>query len=168
MWFAERRLLHKTIRAYRPLTCAEVGTWKGGGSTFFTALALRENGAGKVHTWETDPGLYETARSAYARVLPELAAHVSFHFGDYREGPALPDIDCLMLDGPEDARSTFEQLRFFESSMRPGSVLLVHDWHTEKARLVRPLVEDDARFRIVARVDPPVSVGFVVAVKAFP
>lgn len=166
MWYAERRLLHKVVRAYRPQVCAEVGTWKGGGSTFITALALRQNGAGRLHTWETDASLHETARAAYDRHLPELAAHVSFHRSDYQEGPVLPDVNCLMLDGPEDAQSTLEQLRFFESKMRPGSALLVHDWHTEKARLVRPLLAGDARFRIVARVDPPISVGFVVAVKA--
>jgi len=168
MWFAERRLLGQAIRAYRPISCVEVGTWNGGGSTFFTALALRENGRGMLHTWETDAALYEKARRTYQMRLPELAPYVSFHLGDFRETESPPSVDCLMLDGPEDAESTLEQFRFFEPRMRPGSLLLAHDWHTEKARLIRPLVEEGSLFRIVARVDPPVSVGFIVALKVGP
>ena len=167
MWFAERRLLLDAVRTYRPRTCVEVGTWKGGGSTYFTALALQETGQGVLHTWETDAGLFETARRTYESRLPKLAPHVSFHFGDYRKAATVPEVDCLMLDGPEDAGHTLEQLRFFEPRMPPGSVLLAHDWHTQKARLIRPLVEEGTLFRIVARVDAPVSVGFIVALKRF-
>lgn len=168
MWFAERRLLLAAVRTYGPRTCAEVGTWKGGGSTYFTALALEENGEGVLHTWETDRGMLEAARRTYESRLPELARRISFHLGDYREAAVVSEVDCLMLDGPEDAGQTLEQLRFFEPRMQPGSLLLAHDWHTEKARLIRPLVEAGTLFRIVARVDPPVSVGFIVALKVGP
>ncbi|MBX7185721.1 MAG: class I SAM-dependent methyltransferase [Vicinamibacteria bacterium] len=163
MWFAERRLLVRTLRAHKPRSCAEVGTWKGGGSTFFTALALHQNGAGMLHTWEVDATLSAAARHAFEHRLPELAPHVAFHVGDYRAGSCPDSLDCVMLDGPEDADSTLEQLRFFEPRMGAGSLLFAHDWHTEKARLIRPLIEGGSGFEIVARVDPPVSVGFIVA-----
>jgi predicted O-methyltransferase YrrM len=166
MWFAERRLLYKMLREHRPRLCVEIGTATGGGSTFFTALALEENGDGMLHTYEVDACLHNETRAFYAARLPALASRVSFHLADYRTFAENALVDCLMLDGPEDAQSTLEQLEFFEPKLSPGALVFAHDWNTEKARLVRPLLEQGGRYRIAARLDAPVSVGFVAAFRA--
>ena len=164
MWFSERRMFYTALRERRPRLCVEIGTATGGGSTFFTALALKENGLGMLHTYEVDARLHDEARAFYAARLPKLAPHVTFHLADYRSFAEPAPIDCLMLDGPEDAQATADQLAFFEPSLASGAMVFVHDWHTEKARLVRPRIEQSDRYRIVSRLDPPDSVGFVAAI----
>ncbi len=106
LWFAERRLMYRTIRERRPQACYEIGTWKGGGSTLFIAQALHDNRLGRLHTIETNPEFFEECRHNYERLLPELLPYVAFHFGNYEEvyakllretGP----VDFLFLDGAE-------------------------------------------------------------------
>lgn len=171
LWYAERRLLYDTVRRARPATCFEIGTWKGGGSTLFIAQALHDNGAGVLHTIEVDPAFAREARENYRLHLPHLAAHLRFHVGDYREQytailRGLPRVDLLMLDGAEDAAETLGQFTFFEPHLQGGSVLLVHDWFTEKARLVRATIEDAPEWRVERLLVPPQSVGLAVAGRA--
>ncbi len=170
LWLAERRLLYETVRARGPANCFEIGTWKGGGSTLFIAQALHDNGRGVLHTIEVDRAMATEARAAYARWLPHLAAQVDFHAGDYRHeyssiltGGAA--VDLLFLDGAEDARETLAQYHFFLPATQSGSVLLVHDWFTEKARLVRDVIEPSPQWRIETLLAPPRSVGCALATR---
>jgi hypothetical protein len=73
-------------------------------------------------------------------------------------------VDFLILDGQEDAQETVNQYRFFLPYLRKGTVLMVHDWFTEKSRLLRPLIEDTAIWEIESVLKPPVSLGLVTAV----
>ena len=45
---------------------------------------------------------------------------------------------------------------------RPGAVMMAHDWHTDKMKNVRPLIESDPHWEILLEIDPPYSVGFAV------
>ncbi len=178
LWLADRRLLDDTVRAFRPAACFEIGTWKGGGSTLFIAQALCDNGAGVLHTIEVDAAMAAEAGRNYADYLPHLLPHVRFHVGDYREefgaimcpGPKPGTyrsgaVDLLFLDGAEDARETLAQYEFFLPFMHRGSVLLAHDWLTDKARLIKDRLEDPAEWRIDTVLLPPRSVGMVRAVR---
>ncbi|MGE5357438.1 MAG: hypothetical protein ACM3NQ_00355, partial [Bacteroidales bacterium] len=71
-------------------------------------------------------------------------------------------VDLLLLDGAEDAAQTLAQYAFFLPYLQPASILLVHDWFTEKARLVKGAIERDERWRIERVLTPPKSVGFAV------
>ncbi len=168
LWYAERRLLYRTIRQYRPATCFEIGTWRGGGSTLFISQALHDNGAGLLHTIEIDRTFYEEARENYRRYLPHLQNHVAFHVGDFREvyGDILRNsggVSFLLLDGAEQAEETVRQYDFFRPHLTSGSILMAHDWFTEKARLLRPLIEQSKEWDVRAVLGPPASVGFAVA-----
>lgn len=168
LWYAERKLLYETVRRQRPRQCFEIGTWRGGGSTLFMAQALHDNGSGRLHTIETDGQLHQEAVNNYTALLPHLLPYVTFHLGNYRDiyGRILTDavsVDLALLDGAENAEQTLAQYRFFLPHTAPGSLLLIHDWFTDKARLVRPHLEDTRQWKIEKLLTPPISVGFAIA-----
>ncbi|MCW5896056.1 MAG: class I SAM-dependent methyltransferase [Bacteroidetes bacterium] len=170
LWYAERKLLYETIRTHRPKLCFEIGTWRGGGSTLFVSQALFENGSGMVHTVEIDKGFYDEAVSNYRTHLPHLIPHVSFHLGDFREiyKPILEEmksLDFLILDGAEDPRQTLDQYTFFLPYIKSGTVLMVHDWFTEKTTLLKPVLENAEEWEITNVLEPPVSVGLAILTK---
>jgi predicted O-methyltransferase YrrM len=170
LWYAERKLLYETIRRSRPAHCFEIGTWRGGGSTLFISRALSENAFGKLHTIEIDREFYENAVHDYTSYLPSLLNYVEFHFGDFRtvyssvlekEGT----VDFLILDGAEDGQQTLEQYSFFLPYMKPGTILMVHDWLTAKTELLKPILENSDVWEIQRVLTPPDSVGFVLALR---
>lgn len=170
LWYAERQLIYETVRMYRPENCCEIGTWRGGGSTLFTARALYENGRGKLHTIEIDQTYFNEAVANYRNYLPELTPFVDFHLGDYRLiYPAIlvaaGSVDFLILDGPEDAGETLAQYNFFLPYLRKGSFLMIHDWFTEKSRLVKPILEEGKSWTITRLLVPPHSPGLALAVR---
>lgn len=167
MWYAERKLLYETIRKGKPQSCFEISTWRGGGSTLFLTQALYENKKGVLHTVEADPALQHAAKSSYEKYLPKLLPFVEFHLGDYRQEFAshlgeIERVDFLFLDGAEDGDQTLAQYKFFEPWLKPGSLLLVHDWLTEKTRLLRPEIERSGKWVQQKILLLPVSVGMVL------
>ncbi len=170
LWAADRELLYETVRALRPQHCFEIGTWKGGGSTLFIAQALCDNALGTLHTIDVDADLVAQADRAYRTQLPRLLPRVQFHVGDYRDKyrgllEAAGRVDLLFLDGAEDGRETLAQYEFFLPYMRVGSVLVVHDWLTEKASLVRRVIETSSQWKVEKILLPPRSVGCAKAVR---
>ncbi len=170
LWLADRKLLYETVRARRPASCFEIGTWKGGGSTLFIAQGLCDNGRGTLHTIEVDEAMAAEARRNYETHLPPLVRHVAFHVGDYRREyaaslAAAGGVDLLLLDGAEDADQTLAQYEFFLPHMRDGSALIVHDWLTDKAQRVKERLEHSSDWRIERVLLPPRSVGCALAVR---
>ena len=167
MYVAERQALFNTILQFKPRHCFEVGTFTGGGSTFFIASAFREIGAGKLITLESNTALFSLATAAYEAYLPQLLAHVDFIQGGDVELfaphiPASEGIEALFLDGAESADQTLDQYRYFLPHLRSGAVMMAHDWHTDKMKKVRPLIESDPHWETLLEIDPPYSVGLVV------
>lgn len=167
LWFSERKMLHEAVRRQRPEHCFEIGTWHGGGSTLFIAQALYENKSGVLHTIEIDPLLQLSAKSSYAQHLPRLLPFVEFHLGDYRREFVSPlekatRVDFLFLDGAEDGEQTLAQYEFFSPWLKPGSLLLVHDWLSEKTRLLRPEIERSGKWSQQRVLQPPASLGMAL------
>jgi len=167
MHTAERQALYETILKYRPRFCLEIGTYTGGGSTFFLASAFKELGQGKLLTLEANPYYHKKASSYYGKHLPDLASHLDFILGDDIRAfdSALKEygtIDCLLLDGAEDARQTLDQYEYFSSFFTAGTILMLHDWNTEKTRLLKPLLLADPKWRTDAELKPPKSVGLII------
>jgi len=170
LWYAERKLLYHVIRKHRPAVCFEIGTWRGGGSTLFIAQGLHDNGSGQLHTIETNLEFFEESRANYERLLPHLLPHVIFHRGDYRAVYSgilqeVGAVDFLFLDGAEDAQETLQQYQFFQPFLRPGSLLMAHDWFTTKCALLRNEIERSAHWDIVSVLVPPRSIGMMLAVR---
>jgi hypothetical protein len=115
---------------------------------------------------EVHPVLHALAKGYYRECLPQQAQHVQFLQGsnvvDFE--PYIDEasgIDCFFLDGSDTAAQTLEQYRFFEDFIKPGTLMLAHDWNDIKQSMVRPQIEADARWRLLLRLEPPQSVGFV-------
>lgn len=168
LWYAERKLLYETVHRTRPQAAFEIGTWEGGGSTFFIVSALVASGQGVLHTVESDPERHAIATRSYQTYLPELVGSVRFHRGWSLE--VIPDLlaeegrcDFLFLDGAQDPSQTLDELAMFRDYFKPGSVLVAHDWDNDKMASVRPEIESDPRFEILQRLTAPVSVGMVTA-----
>ena len=169
MYMADRKALFDAILQYKPACCFEVGTYTGGGSTFFLASAFAKLGKGRVITLEVDEQMHNRAVEAYRRLLPGLLPFVEFlhgghpsHFMPYIE--AMGEIvECVFLDGAEDGKETLEQYEFFTPFFRPGSILAAHDWNTEKMGLLKPIIAGKGPWSIKVELYEPASVGFIVA-----
>lgn len=167
MWYADRKALYQTIRRYKPRVVCESGTWLGGGSTYFIAQALSDNGGGILHTTEVMPEFHAKAAQGYARHLSRLLPLVQFHLGTSAQVysvllPQIAPVDALLLDGAEDAQETVHEFRMFEPFLSPKAVVMAHDWNTDKMLLLRPILETASEWRLRQAVIPPHSVGFAV------
>jgi predicted O-methyltransferase YrrM len=147
---AERALVRAMVLARRPRIALEVGTWKGGGSTFQIASALAELGAGELHTCEPDEALNAIAARQYAEAD---FVHVHREYSQTLIARLIADGDVpdfLFFDGPDDPRIALDDLRALESHLTPGTVFMMHDWDDIKASAVRPYIEQSARWQIVS------------------
>ena len=171
LWRADRKLLYQTIRRVQPHTVVEVGTWHGGGSTYFISQALHDNGFGVLHTIEADPEAYHTARDNDRRYLPHLLSHVHFHFGKATEiyPPLLRElkhIDAVFLDGSAHAQEALDEFEMFKPFLERKGVVLMHDWDNEKMILLRPRIEQSSEWKVRQVITAPRSVGFAVVERA--
>lgn len=139
LWLGDRRLLWNTIRDLKPVTCAETGTWRGGGSTFFILNALRRNhveGNPKplLYSVEANPVMHACAAGDYKHRWKNLAEYMCLTLGDSCEtyGKLLKDVtlDFCLLDGGETVTSP--EFDLLAPKVRVGGVLMVHDWHNGK------------------------------------
>jgi predicted O-methyltransferase YrrM len=145
MWIAERKFLYDLVKRYRPEIAIEVGTWKGGGSTYFIASALSENKKGKLFTVESCEEFYKEAVQAYKTYLPELCLYVNFLFGESCNIyptilKGLSQIDLAFFDGGDDPSKAVKEFEIFDSYFHKGSIIVMHDWNNEKMSLMKPFL----------------------------
>ena len=165
MYLAERRALFDFVRSRRPSLVIEIGTFTGGGSTFFIASALHRVSSGTLASSEANLDLHRLATTFYETCLPALAPHVRFIHG---AGTTFFDsvieehggVDLLLLDGAEDRRESTDQFHALQGRIRRGGAILLHDWNTKKMLDLRPLLEGAPGWRSLFALTPPESVGF--------
>lgn len=171
MYTAERKAIFDIITKYKPDSCYEIGTFTGGGNTYFIASALKENGKGTLYTIQNDTHYYQKATNYFKDSLPALAVililflltpQVYLRQSLKRPGRA----DCIFFDGAEDGGQTLEQYQYFVPYYKPGSVIIFHDWNTEKTRLVKDLVLGDSHWQKIVELEPPQSVGLAAFIYA--
>jgi predicted O-methyltransferase YrrM len=162
----ERIALNALVRQEAPETVFEVGTWRGGGSTYFISSALHENGHGMLYTCESNPEFYNHAVTLYQNQLSDLRPFVSFSFGKSNDiyPPILKKIgtiDMVMLDGAEDPNQTVREYFMFVLHFRPGSFLICHDWKTSKMEKLRDVLMDKEFWEVVTLMEDT-STGFSI------
>ncbi|MFH0919395.1 MAG: class I SAM-dependent methyltransferase [Fibrobacterota bacterium] len=143
----ERKALFRLVRKWRPRQVFEIGTWKGGGSTYILSSALRKNGTGELLTVELYPEFYHHAVRLYETKLVHLKPFVRFHLGNSVEVytpilAALDRVDFLFLDGAEDADQTLKEFELFSPKLLAGSIVACHDWKTQKTARVKINLEN--------------------------
>lgn len=167
LWYRERKALYDAIRRHKPENVFEVGTWYGGGSTFFITQALHDNGIGTLYTVEPNRTAFEKAVSGYRHNLQDLMPFVNFFHGSSTE--VFPSqlkrfsrIDAVFLDGAQDAIQTAKEFELFERYLKRDSILMAHDWDNDKMETVRPKIEESPDWLLETRLTAPHSLGFVV------
>lgn len=128
----ERKLLYGVVILEKPRIAFEVGTWEGGGSTYFISSAMHETDIGILYTVERNPEMYKTALENFF-LWPDLARHVIFNCGSSLSvfPPLLKgveNVDFVFLDGENNPKATVKDFEMFEPYMGKGSVLACHDW----------------------------------------
>lgn len=167
MYIAERKALFDVIKEKKPRHCFEIGTYTGGGSTYFISKAFESIGSGKLITLENDPYFYNKAKGYYAKKIPNVAERVEFLFGDKAQDfdeiiKSYGGVDCAFLDGAEDSNQTLSQYNYFLPHFHKGTILMIHDWNTEKTRELKPVLLKDGKWKILKEIKPPESVGLIV------
>ena len=105
------------------------------------------------------------AKKKYRKFLPELLPYVEFILGDTTrsfEKYIGKEVDCLFLDGAEDSQQTLDQYNEFSPYFKSGTILMIHDWNTEKTIAIKPVILADTQWEKMIELTQPTSVGFVV------
>ena len=167
MYKAERECLYEIIRDAKPDYCFEIGTYTGGGSTYFISEALKDNNKGRLFTIENNQFLYKKAINRYKKYIKN-----NYHFVDFifSSSPTvfekyLKEKDkkiMIFLDGAEESNQTLEQYNFFLPYLRDGTIMALHDWNTEKTIKVRPIINQDKHWVKIIELEKPESVGFAI------
>lgn len=168
MYIKDRKALYDSILLFKPRHCFEIGTYTGGGSTFFLSTAFKKLGRGKLITSESNASLYNSAKQFYQSKLKQLSSFIEFVYGEdlniflpYIKN-AGNQVDCVFFDGSDNPQQTVEQYLFFSQYMSINSIFMAHDWNDKKMELLRPRIEQDNQWELISYIGEPESVGFVV------
>jgi predicted O-methyltransferase YrrM len=127
--------LYGLVRLLKPELVLETGTWHGGMAVAI-ASALRQNGLGRLITFEIDQESCAIAsrrlEAAGVKALAELRNESSLEAEV--DGP----IGLLILDSELSIRG--EEFRRFRQSLKPGAIVVFHDTSTTH-RVVREQIE---------------------------
>lgn len=175
LWSKERQFLYDAVIIARPPITLEVGTWKGGGSTWQIATALSKLGFGRLHTCETNPEFYEEAQALYlhsntnVNCWPRRSTELIQLLINQNEIPKF-----VFFDGPEDPDLNLSDFELLDKHLEVGSYFCMHDWdlgvrpdglESTKAKLLRPHIEQSKQWNILKSLTAPDSVGIVLAQK---
>lgn len=157
----EREFLHEAVLQYKPTLVFEVGTWKGGGSTWQIVKALEKNEMGKVITCENDAEFYMQAIRLYnghGRIEIRYASSKNV-VNEMIEDNEIPDF--LFMDGPEDRETAYDDFIQLDPLMRRGAIFSMHDWDAPsiKADSIRPYIENLKTWKLINKLTHPESVG---------
>jgi predicted O-methyltransferase YrrM len=150
----ERKTLYDLVKQSRPLICVECGTWQGGGSTYYIASALKENGCGKLFTWEIHKPFFDVATDFFNNKKPDLKEVIQLHLEDFHIG--LNNHSCIefaFLDGPDTPEYNIKSLEMLSKKMPLGKFVALHDWKIEKCSKVKQWITEHTKdFKIISEI----------------
>lgn len=163
----ERTMLYEAVIEAKPSVVLEVGTWKGGGSTWQIVEALKKNAKGILYTCETEGEFFNEAKALYYE-NPFIKMHLmksSDLISYMMEELIIPDF--IFFDGPEDETTAVEDFLAIDPIVKKGTIFMMHDFDPPsiKAKHMRPLLENLYSWQILCVLTAPASVGLVKAIK---
>lgn len=161
----EREAMYNVLIENRCNPMLEIGTWKGGGSTYVIACAAQRYG-GILHTIEIEKSNYDYAKKLYADRMNILEPHVVFYHADAldmvpRIRELINPLMFLFLDGKEDAVQTYQEYSMVKDLFVPGSIVGCHDWKTEKMRLMKDVLMNDKVWENIVLIEDTIT-GFAM------
>lgn len=165
----EAELTYLALRAHRPATVVELGTFHGWSTTWILS-ALRDNGAGHLHSFDRTDHARRTVPAALA------ADRWTFVTGDIATTlPAVPaDVGYLFVDADHGRRFARWYLAHLFPRVAAGTPVSVHDvfhgrrerpW-SEGAEVLRWLAAHDTPWFTAARRRAPDVLARLDAVRA--
>ena len=141
----EREAMYNMLIRKKPDILLEIGTWKGGGSTYIISAAAYEYG-GCLHSIEINKEFHDYAKNLFRNRMNILEPHVVFHLGDASEvipriSPLLDPLGFVLFDGKEDAEQTMKEYNLVKDLLGPRAIIACHDWKISKMSLLRPILE---------------------------
>lgn len=133
----ERKVLYESVISCRPRIVIEIGTWKGGGSTYIISSALHELGGGLLLSMESNADFHNHAVNLYSTSLHMLKPYIALMYGEslILLGPLTSSgiqIDYAILDGDVSADQTVKEFSLIDKSMPVNGRVFCHDWNTSK------------------------------------
>lgn len=160
----ERKALYETILKEKPKKMLEIGTWKGGGSTYFMGSAAKAIGS-TLFSIEADINFYTIAVNTYNEELSYLKPFVYLIHG-YSEN-IIPDLlkdndfDFVLFDGKEDSEQTVLEYNMLNKSLSIGSLIACHDWKTDKMLKLKDIINNDKSWHNIISIQDTIT-GFTM------
>lgn len=128
----EAEVTYLLVRAFRPATVVEIAPDRGWSTTWLLA-ALRDNGAGHLHSYD----VFDYSTRAVPREL--ASGRWTFTLGDVTQPPNRlpPAIDYLFLDASHSAPFARWYLAELVPRLGPGTTVGIHDIFPPAERLDR-------------------------------
>lgn len=145
----ERKVLYNIAINKRPKTVVDVGTWRGNGSTYILASAVKRNGNGHVYTIEADASLcYIAGRNIENNRLIDYVTIVNLDSVKAIEIiiPMVNVIDFLMLDG----NKSFDDFNASYKALSKKAIVACHDWKEAKCDGLRETLSDSKEWKQIA------------------
>lgn len=164
----EAELTYLALRDHRPDTVMELGTFHGW-STTWILRALRDNGRGRLHS-------FDRVETVLRNVSPELADRWTFVPGDVAANLTAvpPDVGYLFVDADHGRRFARWYLAHLFPRVAAGTPVSVHDvFHGRRARpwsegaeVLRWLAAHDTVWFTAARRRAPATLAALDEVRA--
>jgi predicted O-methyltransferase YrrM len=154
----ERECLYRNVLAAKPKSVWEVGTCRGGGTTYYISCALHNiDEGGLLTTVENNREFLDYAMALYTvGALKDLFHHIIFNFGtSLQVYPAMladskiPTPDFVVLDGGERSIECVYEYAMFRPYMKLGGRICFHDWDTGKTDYIRDLITNDQDWKLL-------------------
>lgn len=139
---AERRILSEAVLNLRPKNVVEVGTWRGGGSTFHILRALNQIGMGHLWGIEACSSIYEEMIANIQKAVPQGVERFTPLLGFSEEiipkfltekGAAFR-VDLAFLDGGDNPGEQIAEFLLLDPVIPVGGCLMSHDAKLRKGK----------------------------------
>lgn len=157
MKYSERLAMYTQVVLKKPLRLLEIGTWKGGGSTYILACAAHGYN-GMLDTIEVNKEFYEYAINLYHAQLNILEPYVNFNMGTsdtvilkllkFRCG-----YDFVLFDGAEDPDQTVKEYKMLNPFLSAGALIACHDWKTSKMTKMKQIITLDNTWHNIVSIE---------------
>lgn len=123
--------LYSMVRLLKPEYVLETGTHVGIGASYM-GLALKDNGGGRLDTFEFIPEIYEKALARTEKL--GLTKYVYNHLKDVQNVSA-PSFRLQMILLDTEPQTRFAELLKFYDSLDEGGYVFIHDLHRHMGQM---------------------------------